>query len=91
MHMVQMPQNTNVRRLWILIHRRGSWKTGNLIEINALFEHLRDLDPLPRAYHVFEWLSNVKLPMLTVNTVTARPSHLRVRESRRAPGEIFAP
>ena len=25
------------------------------------FEHLRDLDPLPRAYHVFEWLSNGKI------------------------------
>ena len=24
------------------------------------FEHLRDLDPLPRAYHVFEWPSNGK-------------------------------
>ena len=24
------------------------------------FEHLRDLDPLPRAYHIFEWLSNGK-------------------------------
>ena len=57
---VQVPQSTNIRRLWILIHRRGSWKTGNLIEINALFEQLRDLDPLPRAYHVFEWPSNGK-------------------------------
>ena len=33
-------------------------------------EHPRDLDPLPQAYHVFEWLSNGKIGHVTGNAVT---------------------